>query len=230
MLTLSLISNPSDCGTRCEKEVFFPHRLKEVRQPAEKEGDYCKTRIKMCPGDKTQPFHATVHQLALQNIVPSFSFKASHNNIFMHMLTHFKKWGQININWLSFLNFKSDGQVWAFYFKIPSLPRPGGAWFSWSTTHPVSRRSLLAVTQNSQPELWVTLESTGCTMPNAMCIQCSSSNPDQLVSFSTVCFWARKLAHHTIQQAYLVLQSVASRELSSSFCWSTDTQKRTVSF
>lgn len=137
----------------------------------------------MCPGDKTQPFHATIHQLALQNILPSFSFKASHNTVFMHMLTHFKKWGQININWLSSLTSKVMGKFGLF--KIPSLPRPGGAWFSWSTTHPLSRRSLPAVTQSGQPNCgsrwraWGALGQTPCVSSAHLQIP-TNSFPSQL--------------------------------------------------
>lgn len=162
-----------------ERSIFPP--LSEESKASSKKGRrlYCKTRSKMCPGDKTQTFYATIHQLALQNIVPSFSFKASHNDIFIHMLTHFKQWGLINVM-IKFFNFKSDGQVWAFYFKIPFLPHPGGAWFSWSNTHPLSRRSLPAVSQNSQPEQRVTLESTGCTTPNAHLQIPTNSFPSQL--------------------------------------------------
>lgn len=178
----------------------------------------------MCPTHKAQPFHVTTHQLALQNIVPSFSFKVSHNNIFMHMFKHSKKWVQIIINWLNSLTSKVMGKFGPFISRYSPLPHPGGgAWFSWSATCLLSRRSLPAMTQKSQPELQVLLESTGCPMPNTTFIQLSSSNPGQLVSFSSACFWARRLNLCTIQHIYLVLQSVVFREVSA-FCWSTDTK------
>lgn len=78
-----------------EGSIFPPPS--EERRAAEKEGD-STVKPELRHALVTQTFHATIHQLALQNIVPSFSFKASHNNVYMHMLTHFKKWCLININ------------------------------------------------------------------------------------------------------------------------------------
>lgn len=80
----------------------------------------------MCPTHKAQPFHVTTHQLALQNIVPSFSFKVSHNNIFMHMFKHSKKWVQIIINWLNSLTSKVMGKFGPFISRYSPLPHPGG--------------------------------------------------------------------------------------------------------
>lgn len=56
------------------------------------------------------------HQLALQNVAPHFSFKASHNNVFMHRLMLFQKTDQIN--WLNCPMGKLACFVWS------SIPIP----------------------------------------------------------------------------------------------------------
>lgn len=118
-----------------------------------------------------------------------------------------------------------------FILKYPPLPSPGGDWFSWSTTHSLSRRSFSAMMENSQPEQQVTQESTGCSMPNTTSTQRASPNPNQPVSFSVAKHGSRLAVPHYNST---LCSRLASSALSFSFCWSRylilSVHKRTIGF